>query len=84
MSHAAVLGQQPGIWQPCTIFMSLSSDAAAVKSQQCLAGGFANITAVYITVMLEMSSFPPALESDFSAHLKCLLGATTLLSAISM
>lgn len=61
--------------------MYLSFDAFAVKSQQCLVGGIENITVVYITVMSEMSSFPPALESD-SSLLRCLLGATTMVSAV--
>ena len=71
-----------GIWQTCMIFMNLTFVAAAVRSQQCPVGGFENLFILYITVMLDMFSFPPDLEKNSSRLIQYLLGATTVLSAI--
>lgn len=72
----ALLGQEPGIRQPCRIFTNMSS-AAAVKSQQHLVGGLGNFTVIHVTVMWETSEkCPPDLENNSSVFIKCLLGTT--------
>lgn len=72
----ALLGQEPGIRQPCRIFTNMSS-AAAVKSQRHLVGGLGNFTVIHVTVMWETSEkCPPDLENNSSVFIKCLLGTT--------